>query len=94
MDLAPTSASTKTSASTSTSSLTSTSASTSASAMISSFKPTTISSDDCEYPAYLGDGFCDYITNTVGCNWDGGDCCGSNLSRQNCLDCKCLDPNA
>ena len=42
---------------------------------------------------WVGDGFCDDITNTEICNYDGGDCCGYNVNTQNCKKCQCLDPN-
>ena len=29
--------------------------------------------------AWVGDGFCDDMTNSFQCNYDGGDCCGSNV---------------
>ena len=30
-------------------------------------------------PKYLGDNYCDIAMNTTECNWDAGDCLGSNL---------------
>ena len=29
----------------------------------------------CIHKDWIGDGFCDDLTNTPGCNYDGGDCC-------------------
>ena len=29
----------------------------------------------CVHKDWIGDGFCDDLTNTPGCNYDGGDCC-------------------
>ena len=28
---------------------------------------------------WVGDGFCDDVTNTESCTYDGGDCCGANV---------------
>ena len=48
------------------------------------------------------DNFCDELNNNVGCDWDGGDCCGPNITTTACTDgtcyptctkCECLDPN-
>ena len=41
-----------------------------------------------------GNGFCNDEKNNVGCDWDGGDCCGPNVRTSNCLQCLCLDPNS
>ena len=40
---------------------------------------------------WIGDAYCDDINNNVGCNFDGGDCCGSNVSTQYCTECLCLE---
>ena len=40
-----------------------------------------------------GDTFCDDLNNNVGCDWDGGDCCGPNVKTDYCTECECLDPN-
>lgn len=45
---------------------------------------------DCLIEEWINDGFCDDFTNTAGCNWDGGDCCGDNVSFIACSDCLCL----
>ena len=37
--------------------------------------------DFCE-PTWIGDGFCDDPTNNNECNYDGGDCCGSDINTQ------------
>lgn len=42
---------------------------------------------------YYGDGFCDDSNNVCGCDWDGGDCCGSSISFLYCSECNCRDPN-
>ena len=39
----------------------------------------------------MGDGFCDDLTNYVGCNFDGGDCCGDAVNLQACTECQCID---
>merc|ERR1712178_115117 len=46
----------------------------------------------CKFPAYKGDGNCDDENNTCGCEYDGGDCCGNNVKKTYCKECKCLDP--
>ena len=40
-----------------------------------------------------GDGICDDGNNHAGCEYDGGDCCGSNVHTTHCKKCQCLDPN-
>ena len=40
---------------------------------------------------WIGDGFCDDINNNLDCTYDGGDCCGSNVSTQYCTECQCLE---
>ena len=51
-------------------------------------------SGSCGSPQWKGDNYCDDNNNNAGCGWDGGDCCGSNVNKQYCSICKCLDPNA
>ena len=41
---------------------------------------------------YIGDKYCDDDANNVACKYDGGDCCGSNVKKNYCKQCKCLDP--
>ena len=41
------------------------------------------------HPQWLGDGFCDDITNTIECDYDGGDCCMSDINTQYCEECLC-----
>jgi hypothetical protein len=48
---------------------------------------------DCENDDWVGDGYCDDTTNNMVCNYDGGDCCGSNINTQYCSECQCLDGN-
>ena len=55
---------------------------------------TSISSDACDNIGWKGDSYCDDGNNHCGCEWDGGDCCGSNVNTQRCSACECLDPNA
>ena len=49
---------------------------------------------NCGSPNYKGDNYCDDENNNCGCEWDGGDCCGNDVSTQYCSLCECLDPNA
>ena len=54
-------------------------------------------SDPCWYGFFnfmLGDAICNDFLNTEDCSWDGGDCCGGNVSTMFCNDCQCLDPEA
>ena len=37
----------------------------------------------------IGDGYCDDETNTLNCNFDGGDCCTVCVNTDYCLDCIC-----
>jgi hypothetical protein len=43
---------------------------------------------------WIGDGFCNDNNNNVGCNFDGGDCCGSNVYTDHCTECLCLTTTA
>ena len=45
----------------------------------------------CEIPSYVSDGYCDDHTNTGECNYDGGDCCGSNVNTLYCAECLCYE---
>ena len=47
----------------------------------------------CYKPSWIGDGYCDDSTNSEVCQYDGGDCCGSNVNPQYCSECLCLDPS-
>ena len=40
-------------------------------------------------PDWITDGYCDDINNKLNCNYDGGDCCGSNVNTQYCTECQC-----
>ena len=46
----------------------------------------------CKYNSWKGDNWCDDENNNCGCEWDGGDCCGSNVRTNYCTVCACLDP--
>ena len=51
-----------------------------------------------EYPGdyfdgYIGDGFCDDVTNIAECNHDGGDCCGDDVNTDFCNECICNQTN-
>ena len=39
-----------------------------------------------------GNGFCNDVNNNEGCEYDGGDCCGSDVNTTYCSVCQCLDP--
>ena len=41
---------------------------------------------------WIGDGHCDDDNNNAGCSYDGGDCCGDDVSMSYCSVCQCLDP--
>ena len=48
---------------------------------------------DCDYPLIAGDGFCDDEANNHQCDFDDGDCCGTNdftVNTNNCLQCMCF----
>ena len=47
----------------------------------------------CIHDGWKADGYCDDGNNNEGCEWDGGDCCGSNVNTEWCEVCACLDPN-
>ena len=49
---------------------------------------------DCSYLELILDGFCHDETNNENCNYDGGDCCGYNITTDYCSDCKCYDNEA
>ena len=44
--------------------------------------------DDPNNPT-VGDGNCDDLMNVAECNYDGGDCCGNNVTYGNCSACIC-----
>ena len=49
--------------------------------------------EECEVEAndtaLIGNGFCNDITNVRSCDFDGGDCCGENISTEFCEICTC-----
>ena len=50
----------------------------------------------CELPAgwniaSVGNGYCEDAVNNLDCNYDGGDCCGSNVSTDICTKCICFE---
>lgn len=47
--------------------------------------------ESCPYPAYIGDGYCDDVTNIAACDFDGGDCCLDEILVDYCQVCQCLD---
>ena len=47
----------------------------------------------CEHVSWINDNYCDDDNNNVECEWDGGDCCGSNVNTLFCSACECLDPD-
>ena len=44
----------------------------------------------CQETKWKGDNSCDDGNNNCGCEWDGGDCCGSNVNTDYCSACECL----
>ena len=39
---------------------------------------------------WISDDSCDDVNNNQFCRYDGGDCCGSNVIKQYCIDCDCI----
>ena len=52
----------------------------------------TLSSGSACQDAWIGDGHCDDDNNNAACSYDGGGCCGDNVSMTYCSICQCLDP--
>ena len=52
-------------------------------------------SGSCYRDYWKGDNYCDDGNNNCGCEWDGGDCCGTENKYQApyCTECECLDPS-
>ena len=48
-----------------------------------------LTSQGCESPGPVNNGYCNDHVNTAECNYDGGDCCGSNVNIAYCDDCIC-----
>ena len=53
--------------------------------------PTNFIKIGCAFAAWVGDGYCDDITNNLICNYDGGDCCLSNITTHYCRECICIE---
>ena len=51
------------------------------------------STSSCAYQIGENDEYCDDDNNNIGCNWDGGACCGDNVKKKYCYYCECLDPD-
>ncbi|CAM9269151.1 unnamed protein product [Pylaiella littoralis] len=58
---------------------------------------------NCEFPDYIANGYCDYANNIADCGYDGGDCCSCTCDAENnvydnddfvCTEFACLDPDA
>ena len=45
----------------------------------------------CHNLTLVGNGLCDDETNILECNFDDGDCCGSNITTTHCSECQCLE---
>ena len=45
----------------------------------------------CHNITLVGNGLCDDETNILECNFDDGDCCGSNITTSHCTECQCLE---
>ena len=45
-------------------------------------------SNECKFWYLQGNGFCDDSANTLDCNFDGGDCCGT-IRKGQCEECAC-----
>ena len=42
------------------------------------------------YHPLVGNGFCNDGTNIAECEYDGGDCCGYNITLEHCTECTCF----
>ena len=47
----------------------------------------------CGSPEWKGDTYCDDENNNNGCEFDGGDCCGSDIDKTFCIVCACMEPD-
>jgi len=50
---------------------------------------------NCEFPSFSGDGYCDDGNNSEECGFDGGDCCASEKKDEwdkYCTECACKEP--
>ena len=48
---------------------------------------------ECENTLWVGDGYCDDVTNNEQCNFDGEDCCGIEINIEFCTKCQCFGGN-
>ena len=48
----------------------------------------------CKVTQYVGDGYCDDVSNTATCGYDGGDCCGDNVNTLFCFTCACHESSS
>ena len=44
----------------------------------------------CNVTQWVGDGYCDDVSNTIECNYDGGDCCLDNTNTVSFFYIYCL----
>ena len=49
---------------------------------------------ECMHQSWIGDGICDDEANTEVCNFDGGDCCGSDADFSFCEQCICYNEDS
>ena len=49
---------------------------------------------DCAYGELVGNGNCNDETNIADCNYDGSDCCGACINKENCSECFCHEEAA
>jgi len=49
--------------------------------------------EGCAHVPWKGDKSCDDENNNEGCDFDGGDCCGSNVDKTYCTECECKSIN-
>ena len=40
------------------------------------------------FPEWIGNGVCNDQNNNALCFWDGGDCCGEEVNKEFCKQCK------
>ena len=47
------------------------------------------SNAECSHISVIGNGFCNDEANNPECNYDSGDCCGSCINTDYCIECAC-----
>ena len=57
-------------------------------AILTSMSSATIST--CLHENLVGDGYCDDEANNLICDYDGGDCCSSEINTLFCNECQCI----